>query len=40
VHRNFLVYRNYETLLAYNCSNAYAVSAGLIADAIAAKKNH
>jgi membrane-bound lytic murein transglycosylase B len=39
VHRHFLVYHNYEALLGYNCSNAYAVSAGLIADAVAAKKN-
>ena len=35
VHRHFLVYHNYEALLAYNCSNAYAVSAGLLADAVA-----
>jgi membrane-bound lytic murein transglycosylase B len=39
VRRHFLVYHNYEALLGYNCSNAYAVSAGLIADAVAAKKN-
>ena len=32
--RYFLVYRNYEALLAYNCSNAYAVSVGLLADTI------
>jgi membrane-bound lytic murein transglycosylase B len=30
--RHFLVYRNYETLLAYNCSNAYAIAAGLMSD--------
>jgi membrane-bound lytic murein transglycosylase B len=28
----FLVYRNYEALLAYNCANAYALSVGLLAD--------
>jgi membrane-bound lytic murein transglycosylase B len=33
--RHFLVYRNYETILDYNCSNAYAVAAGLLADSIA-----
>jgi membrane-bound lytic murein transglycosylase B len=32
--RNFLVYRNYEAILSYNCSNAYAVSVGLLADRI------
>lgn len=30
--RNFLVYRNYEALIDYNCSNAYAVSVGLLSD--------
>ena len=33
--RNFLVYQNYQAILDYNCSNAYAVSVGLIADKIA-----
>jgi membrane-bound lytic murein transglycosylase B len=32
--RDFLVYPNYRALLAYNCSNAYAVSVGVLADAI------
>jgi membrane-bound lytic murein transglycosylase B len=32
--RHFLVYRNYEAILAYNCSNSYAVSVGLLADRI------
>ncbi len=32
--RYFLAYRNYEALLSYNCSNAYAVSVGLLADKI------
>jgi membrane-bound lytic murein transglycosylase B len=32
--RHFLVYRNYEALLDYNCSNSYAVSVGLLADQI------
>ncbi len=35
--RHFLVYRNYEAILGYNCSNSYAVSVGLLADRIAAK---
>ena len=32
--RYFLVYRNYEAILAYNCSNSYGVSVGLLADQI------
>jgi membrane-bound lytic murein transglycosylase B len=32
--RYFLVYRNYEAIIAYNCSNSYAVSVGLLADKI------
>ena len=35
--RHFLVYPNYEALLSYNCSNAYAVSVGLLADKISVK---
>jgi membrane-bound lytic murein transglycosylase B len=38
IKRHFLAYRNYETFLDYNCSNAYAVSAGLIADVVATPK--
>jgi membrane-bound lytic murein transglycosylase B len=34
VRRHFLVYRNYEAMIDYNCSNAYALSAGLLADQI------
>lgn len=30
--RYFLVYRNFEAILAYNCSNLYAVSVGLLAN--------
>jgi membrane-bound lytic murein transglycosylase B len=30
--RAFLVYGNYEALLSYNCANAYALAAGLLAD--------
>jgi membrane-bound lytic murein transglycosylase B len=37
VHRNFLVYRNYEAILDYNCSNAYAISVGLLSDKIKVK---
>ena len=32
-HR-FLVYGNYEALLAYNCAHTYALSVGLLADRI------
>jgi len=35
-HRAFLAYHNYEALLDYNCSNAYAVSVGLLSDIAAA----
>ena len=35
--RFFLGYRNYEAILAYNCSHAYAVSVGLLADKISSK---
>jgi membrane-bound lytic murein transglycosylase B len=33
--RHFLVYGNYQALLAYNCSHSYAVTVGLMADKIA-----
>ncbi|MBA0088793.1 MAG: lytic murein transglycosylase [Acidobacteria bacterium Pan2503] len=33
--RCFLLYANYDALLAYNCSHAYALSVGLLADRIA-----
>ncbi len=32
--RTFLVYRNYEAILQYNCSNSYAVSVGVLSDQI------
>jgi membrane-bound lytic murein transglycosylase B len=32
--RTFLVYANYEALLAYNCANTYALSVALLADRI------
>jgi membrane-bound lytic murein transglycosylase B len=32
--RHFLVYRNYDALLDYNCSHSYAVSVGLLANRI------
>ena len=35
--RHFLVYRNYEAVLDYNCSNSYAVSVGLLGDKISVK---
>jgi membrane-bound lytic murein transglycosylase B len=30
--KHFLVYRNYDALLEYNCAHSYAVSVGLLAD--------
>ena len=32
--RHFLVYSNYDVLLAYNCAHAYALSVALVADQI------
>jgi membrane-bound lytic murein transglycosylase B len=34
VRQYFLVYRNYHALIEYNCSNAYAISAGMLADRV------
>ena len=34
--RHFLVYPNYQALLAYNCVNAYGLSVGLLSDRTAA----
>jgi membrane-bound lytic murein transglycosylase B len=33
--RHFLVYRNYDALLGYNCSHSYAVSVALLGDGLA-----
>ena len=33
--RHFLVYDNYDAILEYNCANAYAVTVGLLSDAVA-----
>lgn len=33
--RQFLVYGNYDALLDYNCAHSYAISVGLLSDAIA-----
>jgi len=30
--QHFLVYRNYHTIIDYNCSNSYAIAAGTLAD--------
>jgi membrane-bound lytic murein transglycosylase B len=30
--RSFLVYRNYETIIDYNCSHSYALAAALLSD--------
>jgi len=32
--RTFLVYRNYEAILGYNCAHYYALSVALLADRI------
>jgi len=32
--QHYLVYRNYHALIDYNCSNSYAISAGMLADKI------
>ena len=32
--RHFLVYGNYDALLDYNCAHSYAISVGLLGDAI------
>jgi membrane-bound lytic murein transglycosylase B len=32
--RHFLVYRNYDAIIDYNCSNAYAISVGLLSDRV------
>ncbi len=34
VARHFLVYRNYHALIDYNCAHSYAISAGLLSDAV------
>lgn len=34
LNRHFLVYRNYHAFIDYNCSNSYAVAAGLLADSV------
>jgi membrane-bound lytic murein transglycosylase B len=33
--RSFLVYRNYEAILGYNCAHRYALGVGMLADGIA-----
>jgi membrane-bound lytic murein transglycosylase B len=32
--RTFLVYRNYDAILAYNCAHYYALNVALLADAL------
>jgi len=34
LNRHFLVYRNYDALIDYNCAHSYAISAGLLADSL------
>src|SRR3546814_15939972 len=38
--RAFLTFDNYRALLDYNCSNSYAISVGLLADAISRSHHH
>jgi membrane-bound lytic murein transglycosylase B len=35
--RRFLVYPNYEALLAYNCAHTYALSVAFLSDRMAAR---
>jgi membrane-bound lytic murein transglycosylase B len=37
--RTFLVYRNYDVLLEYNCAHSYAIGVGLLADAMIASSD-
>ena len=32
--RSFLVYKNYDALLEYNCAHSYAIGVALLADAL------
>jgi membrane-bound lytic murein transglycosylase B len=32
--RAFLVFRNYDALLEYNCAHSYAIGVGLLADGV------
>jgi membrane-bound lytic murein transglycosylase B len=34
LNRHFLVYRNYNALIDYNCAHSYAISAGLLSDSL------
>ena len=34
LNRHFLVYRNYDALIDYNCAHSYAISAGLLSDSL------
>lgn len=34
VSQHFLVYRNYHTIIDYNCSNSYAIAAGVLGDRV------
>jgi membrane-bound lytic murein transglycosylase B len=36
--RHFLVYANYDALLGYNCAHSYALTVGLLADRLAARR--
>jgi membrane-bound lytic murein transglycosylase B len=36
-NRHFLVYRNFDALLDYNCSNSYALAIALLSDRIASR---
>jgi membrane-bound lytic murein transglycosylase B len=34
LNRHFLVYRNYDALIDYNCAHSYAISAGILSDSL------
>jgi membrane-bound lytic murein transglycosylase B len=36
--RHFLVYKNFDALLDYNCSLSYAITVALLGDAVASPK--
>ena len=35
--QHYLVFSSYDAILDYNCSHAYAITVGLLSDAIASK---
>jgi len=37
--RTFLVYKNYEAIMSYNCAHLYAITVGIFSDQMAKRKN-